>query len=75
MVIRALEVKQGKKTSQSSTSAEFADASSISSWAAVYVNPAVELGLVQGRENNQFAPQAMMTRAESAQVIYKLLAE
>jgi hypothetical protein len=73
MVIRALEVKQGKKTSASSATAAFADAASISSWAAVYVNAAAELGLVQGRENNKFAPKAMMTRAESAQVIYKML--
>lgn len=75
MVIRALEVKQGTKTSQSAASASFADAASISSWAAVYVNAAAERGLLQGRENNQFAPQAMLTRAESAQVVYRLLAE
>ncbi|WP_342565268.1 pullulanase [Paenibacillus sp. FSL R7-0345] len=75
MVIRALEVKQGQKISQSAASAGFADAGSISPWAAVYVNTAAGLGLVQGREGNQFAPKANMTRAESAQVIYKLLAK
>ncbi|MNE63906.1 Endoglucanase precursor [compost metagenome] len=75
MVIRALEVKQGQKVSQSSSSAGFADAASISPWAAVYVNTAAGLGLVQGRDGNQFAPKANMTRAESAQVIFKLLAK
>ncbi|MNB80239.1 Pullulanase precursor [compost metagenome] len=75
MLIRALEVKQGQKVSLSSASAGFTDAGSISAWAAAYVNAAVELGLVQGRDNNRFAPKANMTRAESAQVIYKLLAE
>ncbi|WP_433945568.1 pullulanase [Paenibacillus sp. SN-8-1] len=75
MLIRALEVKQGKKTDAAASAATFADASKISSWAASYVNAAASLELVQGKENHKFDPQGFMTRAESAQVIYKLLAK
>jgi len=31
--------------------------------------------LLQGRQNKQFAPKGMMTRAESAQVIFTLLSK
>lgn len=75
MVIRALEVKQGKKLEPTTSDLIFADASNISGWAVSYVNAAAESGLVQGRANNRFAPEGLMTRAESAQVIYKLLAK
>lgn len=73
MVIRALEVKSGKKIEPVAGSKAFADASSISKWADSYVKTAAGLGLLQGRENNQFAPKGWMTRAESAQIIYTLL--
>ncbi|WP_379160677.1 pullulanase [Paenibacillus sp. sgz5001063] len=73
LIIRALEVKQGKKREPVTGNPAFADTSSISSWATAYVQAAVELGLLQGRTDNQFAPQASMTRAEAAEVIYRLL--
>lgn len=73
MIIRALEFKQGKVLASSTGQVLFADASSISEWAHAYVNAAVELKLVQGRDHHLFAPQGQLTRAESAQVIYKLL--
>ncbi|MEK4063696.1 MULTISPECIES: pullulanase [Paenibacillus] len=73
MVIRALEVKQGKKVEVASGTTRFADASGISAWAGSYVNAAAELGLVQGKADHKFAPKELMTRAESAQVIYNLL--
>lgn len=73
MVIRVLEVQSGKKIEPIAGSIGFADASSVSKWAEGYVKTAVELGLLQGRGNNQFAPKGWMTRAESAQVIYTLL--
>lgn len=75
MLIRALEVKQGKKVDATVSAGAFADATKISSWAAAYVNAAASLELLQGKENHQFDPQGFMTRAESAQVIYKLLAK
>ncbi|WP_020428209.1 alpha-amylase family glycosyl hydrolase, partial [Paenibacillus riograndensis] len=73
MIIRALELKQGKKLEPANGGLRFADASSISSWAAEYVSAAAEQGLLQGRAANKFAPEAWMTRAEAAQVIYRLL--
>ncbi|MCE3199938.1 pullulanase [Paenibacillus sonchi] len=73
MIIRALEMKQGKKLEPANGGLRFADASSISSWAAAYVSAAAEQGLLQGRAANKFAPEAWMTRAEAAQVIYRLL--
>ncbi|MNW54528.1 Endo-1,4-beta-xylanase A precursor [compost metagenome] len=73
MIIRALEMKQGKKLDPVNGGLRFADASSISSWAAPYVSAAAEQGLLQGRAGNKFAPEAWMTRAEAAQVIYRLL--
>ncbi|MEK3987384.1 pullulanase [Paenibacillus sp. FSL K6-3166] len=75
MVIRALEVKSGKKIDPAVGVTTFADASSISKWADSYVKTAAGLGLLQGRENNQFAPKGWMTRAESAQIIYTLLSK
>ncbi|MEK4297035.1 pullulanase [Paenibacillus sp. FSL R5-0914] len=75
MVIRALEVKPGKKIELAVGVTTFADASSISKWADSYVKTAAGLGLLQGRENNQFAPKGWMTRAESAQIIYTLLSK
>lgn len=75
MVIRALEVKSGKKIEPAVGVTTFADASSISKWADSYVKTAAGLGLLQGRENNQFAPKGWMTRAESAQIIYTLLSK
>lgn len=73
MVIRALEVKLGKQPGITAADSGFADTASVSAWAAAYVNAAAALGLVEGRAGNVFAPQALMTRAESAQVVYKLL--
>lgn len=74
MIVKAY----GVKTKQQAVTGageqnRFADGDSISSWAQDYVNAAVELGLVQGRGNNRFAPQAEASRAESAQIIYRLL--
>jgi pullulanase len=75
MVIRALEVKSGKKIEPVADSTAFTDASNISDWAEASVKAAAELGLLQGREKNQFAPKGWMTRAESAQIIYTLLSK
>ncbi|MFF2018596.1 pullulanase [Paenibacillus sp. NPDC058177] len=74
MVVRALEIKQGKKFNVQAASSDFTNALRISDWAKSEMNTAVELGLLQGREGGEFAPQEQLTRAESAQVIYNLLA-
>ncbi|NWL88637.1 hypothetical protein DMN77_13765 [Paenibacillus sp. 79R4] len=51
----------------------FADRNEVAGWAAESVVSAVSLGLLQGRERNQFAPRADLTRAEAARVVYRLL--
>lgn len=73
MVIRALEVKLGRKVSLESGAAAFTDASNISAWADSYVTTAAARGLIEGRTAQLFAPKEWMTRAESAQVLYKFL--
>ncbi|WP_372662436.1 S-layer homology domain-containing protein [Cohnella sp.] len=72
MLVKAYEVKAGKKVTASSQTG-FADSASISAWAQDSVNAAHELGFIQGRNNNQFVPNGLANRAESAQVISKLL--
>nr|WP_241781668.1 S-layer homology domain-containing protein [Paenibacillus sp. DMB5] len=72
MVVRAYEYLQGDKA-QAASDGAFSDQPQISGWAEEAVSIAVEAGLLQGRGSKQFAPQALMTRAESAQVIYNLL--
>ncbi|MFD2673614.1 type I pullulanase [Marinicrinis sediminis] len=51
----------------------FADADEMSDWAVDHVERAARLGLLSGRGENRFAPQAEMTRAESTQVIHTLI--
>lgn len=51
----------------------FADALSISDWARESVGKAQQLGLVQGRGDNRFDPQASMTRAECASMFQRLM--
>ncbi|MDR6555267.1 family 10 glycosylhydrolase [Paenibacillus qinlingensis] len=53
--------------------ATFTDISSVQEWAKIFVNQAAGLGLVTGREENVFAPAAILNRAESAQAIFNLL--
>jgi arabinogalactan endo-1,4-beta-galactosidase len=72
MIVSAYEVRTGKAFTASSE-ATFADSAEISAWAQDAVNAAAELGFIQGRENNQFAPQDQANRAESAQIISLLL--
>lgn len=72
MIVNAYEVKAGKKITANSKSG-FADSASISTWAQEAVNAAAELGFIRGRDNNLFAPLGQTNRAESAQVIFKLL--
>jgi glycosidase len=72
MIVKAYQVKMGKQV-KASSAAKFADRTDISLWAQDAVNAAAELGFIQGRDNNQFAPKGQATRAESAQVISKLL--
>jgi endoglucanase len=80
MIVRAYEAKSGKKAPDASTgstgwsgSTGFADERSISGWASDRVAAARVLGLVQGKGSGRFEPQHYATRAESAQVVWRLL--
>ncbi|MNJ43205.1 Endo-1,4-beta-xylanase A precursor [compost metagenome] len=53
--------------------AVFKDSDKIAPWAQKAVSEAVALGLLYGRDGGVFAPKDLLTRAESAQVIWKLL--
>ncbi|CAN7716774.1 S-layer homology domain-containing protein [Paenibacillus sp. LjRoot153] len=72
MTVRAYEYVKGKKVSVTNTNS-FSDHAQIQEWAQNAVSAAQAVGLIQGRSANQFAPQELMTRAESAQVISNLL--
>ncbi|SEB70520.1 5'-nucleotidase C-terminal domain-containing protein [Paenibacillus sp. GP183] len=72
MMVRAYEVKSGKKAKSTKT-ANFSDMSDVNVWAKEYVNVAAELDLVRGRMQGVFEPSGIATRAESAQIIYNLL--
>lgn len=72
MVVRAYEHVKGEQVTLSNTDS-FSDQAQVHEWAQNAVRGAQQVGLIQGRSNNQFAPQALMTRAESAQVIANLL--
>lgn len=67
MMVRAL----GKGTSGKAPS--FADADSVPSWAAGYVDSAVVEGIVKGAPGNVFNPNDCVTRAEAATMVYRLL--
>jgi len=50
----------------------YSDGADIPAWAQDYVKAVHANGLVQGRENNQFAPNGLTTRAEAAVVMLRL---
>jgi heme-binding NEAT domain protein len=51
----------------------FADAHQIPNWASVQVAASAEKGIITGRDNNLFAPQDRVTRAEAVTMILTLL--
>lgn len=73
MIIRTYHAVLGQKTT-TEKAAPFADAAAVSDWAAGDVAAAAELKLMNGRENNVFAPNDTASRAESAKVIANMLA-
>lgn len=72
MIVRAYEYQQGSK-SNVAAAGSFSDDALIHDWAKNAAGIAEQAGLIKGRGNQQFAPQASMTRAEGAQVIFNLL--
>lgn len=73
MLMKAYSIKTGTSTASEET-VPFIDSDKINEWAMASIQSAHKLGLIQGREQNRFAPDADMTRAEAAQAIYQLLA-
>ncbi|WP_235960714.1 S-layer homology domain-containing protein [Paenibacillus silvestris] len=59
----------------STAAPSFSDEAAIGEWALADVKAAAALGLVQGRSEGQFEPQGVATRAEAAQVLYRLLSK
>lgn len=53
--------------------AEFTDRYLVSAWATDYVNAVWEAGIFKGDQNGNFNPRGMLSRAEMATVIYRLL--
>ncbi|MEK3981994.1 S-layer homology domain-containing protein [Paenibacillus sp. FSL K6-3166] len=72
MIVRAYEYLHGSKVEEVSAGS-FSDYSQIHDWAQKSARIAEQTELIKGRGNKQFAPQELMTRAESAQVIANLL--
>ncbi|RAV09739.1 S-layer homology domain-containing protein [Paenibacillus contaminans] len=73
MLLRAYEIRTGKKAASNGASEAFADEETISSWALPLIEIARELGIVQGKQSNTFDPLNTASRAESVQAIYNLL--
>lgn len=59
----------------SAAAPSFSDEAAIGEWALTDVKAAAALSLIQGRSEGQFEPQGLATRAEAAQVLYRLLAK
>lgn len=74
LLVRASEWKSGE-TLQADSIANFADRGEAAAWALPYIDAAYKAGFIQGRTNNQFAPKAQLTRAESAKAIYSILVD
>ncbi|MBQ3426380.1 MAG: S-layer homology domain-containing protein [Clostridia bacterium] len=51
---------------------DYVDADKVSDWAVNAVSYCSEQGLIEGNEKHEFVPQGTLTRAEAAQVVYKL---
>ncbi|MGG4142669.1 S-layer homology domain-containing protein [Paenibacillus algorifonticola] len=73
IMARAWAMLNDDEQSPNQTALDFADASDISDWAKQAVALVTELGIMNGKNQNRFDPAAIATRAETAQVINKLL--
>lgn len=71
--MRAYEYVSGKKVEPKPV-IQFGDLRAAASWARESIIAAQALGLIQGRSDQRFAPGGSATRAESAMVLYNLLA-
>ena len=51
----------------------FTDSAAIQPWAAEYVSTLCAMGILSGMGDGRFCPDAPMTRAQIATVLYKML--
>ncbi|MEK3883300.1 S-layer homology domain-containing protein [Paenibacillus sp. PL2-23] len=74
ILMNAARIKQGDSgtTASGSANVAFQDEHAISDWAVSAVHAAADAGYVQGRGNGQFVPKGQLTRAEAAQVVYRM---
>ncbi|MFD2118116.1 chondroitinase family polysaccharide lyase [Paenibacillus yanchengensis] len=61
------------RETENSTPVEISDKQMVSSWAIEYVQSALEVGLLKGRDARVFAPTEKTSRAEAVQAIYNFL--
>lgn len=73
ILMRSYKLLYGKTDSAAAPS--FSDEAAIGEWVLADVKAAAALGLVQGRSEGHFEPQGFATRAEAAQVLYRLLSK
>jgi len=70
----AVIIMRAKNTGASSGNAvSFSDSNQIPAWALPYVQEAVQLKIITGKDNNQFKPNDQATRAEAACMLCRLL--
>lgn len=74
MIMKAYAL-QGRAATVEEASYSFADAVQIADWAADAVGSATSIGLIHGRGQQEFAPEAPLTRAEAAQIVFQLLSK
>lgn len=72
MLMRAYAFQSGNRDVPAAGAA-FSDQAKISAWAQDAVSQANALGLLKGKGANVFMPQASLTRAEAAQIVYTLM--
>jgi len=65
----------GAEVSEAEEKEQFSDYESISGYARDAVEKLCGMGLINGRDDNSFAPFDFATRAEAAELIYRLLGE
>ncbi len=71
--IAARVAKERGAKADAANATSFADAASISKWAAAGVKDAASFGLIKGYEDGSYKPAATLTRAEAAQILFRIV--
>ena len=75
MLLSYTRYNNGVKLSSKNNVIAFADDAQISTWAKESVQAMQSAGIIGGKENNRFAPKAHATRAETMEMLFRLLGE